>query len=84
MISRLDSAVAGVIVHIHARMISHAAEVVSRISDLKGKPPVLEFTERAVLAVGVSEMLEHEADHGEGDRGLSGSLPPQTPSETST
>ncbi len=36
MISRLERAVAGVIVYIHAWTIAQAAEVVSRISDLNG------------------------------------------------
>jgi alkanesulfonate monooxygenase SsuD/methylene tetrahydromethanopterin reductase-like flavin-dependent oxidoreductase (luciferase family) len=37
MISRLDGAVAGVVVHIHAPMIPHAAAPVSRFSDLDVK-----------------------------------------------
>ena len=37
MVSRLDGAVAGVVVHIHAPMIPHAAAPVSRFSDLDVK-----------------------------------------------
>ncbi|HVC63184.1 MAG TPA: hypothetical protein VND19_22825 [Acetobacteraceae bacterium] len=38
MVSRFNRAVAGVVVHVHAPMIAHAATAVSRFSDLNGKP----------------------------------------------
>jgi len=47
MVSRFDGAVASVVVHIHAPMIPHAAAVVSRFSDLKGKEATIELVGNA-------------------------------------
>jgi hypothetical protein len=38
MVAGFNGAVASVVVHVHAPMITRAAAVVSRFSDLNGKP----------------------------------------------